>query len=87
MSGKHLKGVPLLGLAKAKALILSNANLLAEILNPNKSAPCRIASLTFSFVFCQTPASTPCSGTVDAVIYEVDNSKTGLNRSGKITRA
>ena len=87
VSGKHLKGVPLLGFAKAKALILSNANLLAEVLNPNKSAPCRITSLTFSFVFCQTPASTPCSGTVDAVIYEVDNSKTGLNRSGKITRA
>ena len=59
VSGKHLKGVPLLGLAKAKALTLSNANLLAEILTPNKSAPCRIASLTFSFVFCPPPPPPP----------------------------
>ena len=59
MSSKHLKEVPLLGLAKAKALALSNANLLARNIDPQKSAPCRIASLTFSFVFCPPPPPPP----------------------------
>ena len=39
MSSKHLKEVPLLGLAKAKALALSNANLLARNIDPQKISP------------------------------------------------
>ena len=70
VSGKHLKGVPLLGLAKAKALTLSNANLLAEILTPNKSAPCRIASLTFSFVLEKMLEGTAWVDLVCAVILQ-----------------
>lgn len=39
VSSKHLKEVPLLGLAKAKALALSNANLLARNIDPQKISP------------------------------------------------